>query len=228
MHPDDAPPVNPLPPVVWMLFIPLFAIEVMFLAAAQGFIGGPEGVGWRLQATLQYGFFDPVLEQMWARFSWPLEHVMRFVTYPFIHHNFTHAMFAGVILLAMGKMVGEVMGNLAVAAIFFGASIGGAVVFSVLLDVGNLPLIGAMPGVYGLIGGFTWILWRNLAAVGAQQARAFSLIGFLMGIQLVFGLLFGSDSTWVAELAGFCTGFALSFVVAPGGMRRMLERTRRD
>ena len=228
MHPNDAPPVNPLPPVVWALFVPVFVIEVIFLAATEGFIGGAQGVGWRLQSTLQYGFFDSVFEQMWAQGRWPLEHVIRFVSYPFIHLNFTHAMFAGVILLAMGKMVGEAMGNLAVALLFFGSAIGGAMIFTLILNAGNLPLIGAMPGVYGLIGGFTWILWQNLAAVGAQQARAFSLIGFLMGIQLVFGLLFGSDNTWVADLGGFCTGFALSFVVVPGGMRRILDRTRRD
>jgi membrane associated rhomboid family serine protease len=60
----------------------------------------------------------------------------------------------------------------------------------------------------------------------ADRARAFTLIGFLMGIQLVFGLLFGGGLDWVADLAGFVAGFALSFVVAPGGVSQILARMR--
>jgi len=53
------------------------------------------------------------------------------------------------------------------------------------------------------------------------------LIGFLMGIQLVFGLLFGGNRDWVADLAGFVAGFGLSFVVSPGGWGRVVDRLRR-
>jgi membrane associated rhomboid family serine protease len=56
--------------------------------------------------------------------------------------------------------------------------------------------------------------------------RAFSLIGLLLAVQLIFGLLFGAGQQWVAEVAGFCTGFALSFVVSPGGWQRARARMR--
>jgi membrane associated rhomboid family serine protease len=56
--------------------------------------------------------------------------------------------------------------------------------------------------------------------------RAFSLIGMLMGIQLVFGVLFGSDLSWIADLSGFCTGFALSFLLVPGGFTFLLRKLR--
>ena len=84
-----------------------------------------------------------------------------------------------------------------------------------------MPLIGGFPAVYGLIGAFTYILWRSMSLVGANQARAFSLIGVLMGIQLLFGLLFGLNNDWIADLGGFATGFMLSFVVAPGSLLRL-------
>ncbi len=64
--------------------------------------------------------------------------------------------------------------------------------------------------------------------MGANQSRAFTLIAFLMGIQLVFGLIFGGSKDWVADLAGFATGFALSFFLAPGGWARMRGKMRHD
>ena len=47
-----------------------------------------------------------------------------------------------------------------------------------------------------------------------------------MGIQLVFGLLFGGGQDWVADLAGFVAGFGLSFLVSPGGRARVVDRLR--
>lgn len=87
-------------------------------------------------------------------------------------------------------------------------------------------LIGAYPGIYGLIGAFTFLIWTRLALVGANRLRAFSLIGMLLAVQLVFGLLFGGGWDWVAEVAGFATGFLLSFVVSRGGFRRVVEMVR--
>lgn len=49
----------------------------------------------------------------------------------------------------------------------------------------------------------------------------------LLGIQLLFGLFFGGGYEWVADLAGFATGFLLSFAVSPGGWARVKEKLRR-
>jgi membrane associated rhomboid family serine protease len=66
----------------------------------------------------------------------------------------------------------------------------------------------------------------RLGQLGEKQIRAFTLIGFLLAIQLIFGLLFGANSEWVADLAGFAIGFALSIVLVPGGLSRLVERLR--
>ena len=126
-----------------------------------------------------------------------------------------NALFVVVILLALGKMVGEVFRWWAVLVVFFGAAVAGALAF-MAVPGNEAPLYGGYPAVYGLIGGFTFLLWVNLAAVGANKYRAFSLIGFLLGIQLLFGVIFGGGLEWVADLAGFAAGFLLSFVVSPG------------
>ena len=88
------------------------------------------------------------------------------------------------------------------------------------------PLIVGYPPVYGLIGAFTFLLWVNLARTGANRYRAFSLIGMLLFFQLLFGVLFGGNWDWVADIAGFAAGFLMSFVVSPGGWARVMDKMR--
>jgi membrane associated rhomboid family serine protease len=218
-------PFNALPPVVVALALPILAVELVLGAGARGLMGGPAAVGWRLDALRDYAFFGPVLEAMIETGRWPLPEVARFVTYPFVHYGFTHMLMVMVFLLALGKMVGEVFSATAVVVIFFASAIAGALAFTVL-TADPTPLAGGYPAVYGLIGAYTFIMWVRLGQQGAPQARAFALIGLLLFVQLAFGLLFGSGQVWVAEVAGFCTGFALSFVVSPGGWARAVALMR--
>ncbi|WP_293450008.1 rhomboid family intramembrane serine protease [Planktotalea sp.] len=225
--PEIISPVNPLPPVVVALFLIIIGIEATFTLATRGIIGGPAGIGWRLDAMQSYAFSGPIFDWMWNNGQWPTEHLMRFVSYLFIHVSFTHALFVCVMLLALGKMVGEVFSGFATLSVFVVSGAVGALAYAVLLD-DQAPLVGGFPGVYGLIGAFTYLLWLRLGELGAQQVRAFTLIGFLMGIQLVFGLLFGVQNDWLADVFGFATGFLLSFVVSPGGFQRLREMVQRD
>lgn len=218
-------PINPLPPVVWILALPMIAMEVVLALGTTGLIADPMAIGWRIAAVERFGFFPEVLRAMVQTGQWPLRHAMRIVTYPFIHGTVTHALFAVVILLALGKLVAEAFKAWAVLLIFFASAIVGAGVYAALPWVAS-PLFGAFPSVYGLIGAFTFLLWVRLAGTGTQQYRAFSLIGLLLGAQLLFGVLFGGTLAWVAELAGFATGFLLSFVVSPGGASRVMAKIR--
>ena len=226
MQDMNAAPLNPLPLVVWALALPMIAMELLLSAAGAGLIGGPEGIGWRLQALERFAFSPDLMRYLLETGQYPLDGWHRLVSYPFVHGNLTHVVFVVVILLALGKMVGEVFRWWAVLLIFFASAIVGALVYTLVLPGVRAPVIGGYPPVYGLIGGFTFLLWVNLAAVGANKYRAFTLIGFLLGIQLVFGLLFGGGYEWVADLTGFVAGFALSFVVSPGGWGRVLEKVR--
>lgn len=218
-------PVNPLPPIVLALATVIFGVEVMFNLAERGLLGGPTGIGWRTGAIRNYAFFGEVLDWMLQNRRFPPDLLMRFVTYPLLHVSFTHALFVCVFILAMGKMVGEALGQLAVVALFFVPGVVGAVVYGLALD-DAYPLIGGYPGVYGLIGGYTYLLWLRLGQLGEKQVMAFRLIGVLLGIQLIFGLLFGASNDWVADLSGFATGFVLSPLFAPGGLSRLRARLR--
>lgn len=225
--PEIQSPFNPLPPVVVALALLIIGIEAVLSLGARGILGGPGAIGWRLDAIQSYAFSGKIFDWMWDSGQYPLEHVMRFVTYSFVHANFTHALFVCVMLLALGKMVGEVFSAVATLAVFVISGIIGALAYAVLLN-DDIPLIGGFPGVYGLIGAFTFLLWLRLGQMGAQQVRAFSLIGVLMGLQLIFGLLFGVQNDWVADVVGFVAGFALSFVLIPGGWQALVAKMRRD
>ncbi|MFV2053621.1 rhomboid family intramembrane serine protease [Aliiroseovarius sp. YM-037] len=220
----NASPFNTLPPVVVALAVVIFGVEVILNLGARGIFGGQEAVGWRLWALQNYAVPGALLEEMISKSLYEPQFLIRYVTYSFIHYTFTHMLFVVVFLLALGKMVGEVFKASAVLLVFFGASIAGALVYGLMGDTSVLT--GGYPAVFGLIGAFTYLLWIDLAAKGANKYRAFSLIGFLLFIRLIFGVLFGASLDWIAELVGFATGFGLSFLVSPGGWDRVLVKLR--
>lgn len=221
----DASPFNAISPVIVALALAIFGVEVLLSGSARGLVGGAGGVGWRIDAVENFGFFSTILDHMIEIGGFTLRDSARFLTYPLIHGSFVHAIFVIVFLLALGKMVSETVSSMAVIVVFFGAGAFGALAFAAITNDPR-PLIGGFPSVYGLIGAFTFLLWVRLGAVGAPQYRAFSLIGVLLGIQLVFGLLFGAGFDWVAEVAGFAFGFAVTPLLAPGGFAHLLTRLR--
>jgi membrane associated rhomboid family serine protease len=225
MDQHNVSPFNALPPVVIALAVVIFGLELMFQAATAGMLGGQGGLAWRLAAVQDYAVLDAVWTWMISTGQYPVEHLVRFVAYPLIHQGFVHAAFVVVFILALGKMVAEVYSVLAFLAVFWISAIMGALGFVILMD-SEYPLIGGYPGVYGLIGAFTFLMWMRAEAEGTGQLRAFGLIGALLAIQLLFGLIAGEFGRVVADFSGFVTGLALSFVVSPGGWRRMLARVR--
>ncbi|MBA3908310.1 MAG: rhomboid family intramembrane serine protease [Rhodobacter sp.] len=227
MQPDhNAAPINPLPMIVWVLALPVIAMELVLVLAEAGLVGGAGGIGWRLQAVERFAMFPELLRYQAETGGQPYADLLRLVSYPLVHGSFTHALFAVVILLALGKMVGEIFRWWGVLVVVSGASIAGGLAYGLLIPDIRAPLIGAYPAVYGLIGAFTFLLWTNLARKGANKYRAFSLIGALLFFQLVFGVLFGGSWDWVADVTGFAAGFLLSFIVSPGGFARVREMIR--
>lgn len=222
----NAAPLNPLPIIVWVLALPLIAMEIVLNLGERGLAGGATGVGWRLQAVERLAFSPDLMRYFTENGFYPLDGMHRLISYPLVHGNFTHALFVVVIMLALGKMVGEVFRWWAVVAIFLASAVVGALAYTYLVPGNSIPLVGGYPPVYGLIGGFTFLIWVNLAAVGANKFRAFSMVGLLLAFQLLFGVLFGGGWEWVADLAGFATGFLMSFVVSPGGFGRVMGKIR--
>ena len=225
MDDHNQPPLNPLPPAVWFLVTPMIALELLFNLGANRLMGGPNAIGWRARAIEDFGIWPAYWRQQSAAGAFDLELLGRFFTYPFLHINPTHAIFAIVILLALGKYVGEVFHSAKTLAVFFISGAAGALAY-VSLPWIEPPLYGAYPGDYGLIGAFTYIMWAEARLRGGNRYRAFGLIGMLLAIQIFFGLLEGQFANVAADLSGFVTGFALSFLLRPGGWARLLAKLR--
>ena len=163
----DENPLNPVPPVVWLIALPVILSEAAFGLAQAGFIGGGQYSGGVLrQLWVERTALAPeALLRMW-QWGEPGAQLYRLLSYPFVHYSFTHAVFVTVFLLALGNMVARQIRPLAVLCIFFGATIAGAAVYT--LGAALLPtagfglLVGGYPGVYGLLGAFTFLLWTRL------------------------------------------------------------------
>ena len=221
----DAPPLNPIPGVVWLILLPIVAMELVVSAGTLGLAGGATGVGWRQEALQRFALSPEMLDQMIGTGRWTWDYLMRFISYGFVHGSFTHALLAAVFILAMGKFVAEIFSPWSVLAVFFIPLALGGVAYSLIPGV-KMALFGAFPGAYGLIGAFTFIIWARLGATHVNRARAFTLVGFLLGVQILLALLFGGTPEWVADLVGFATGFGLSFLVGPGGPAHLLRAIR--
>lgn len=233
MQDHTQPPLNPLPAITWALSLPMIAMELVVNAGASGIVGGPSGIGWRSQAVQDFAFSPDYLRQMLIVQQFPIDGLYRPFTYALVNTDLTQAVFVIVILLALSKFVGEVFTWWAVLAVFLTSSLVAALAYTAI-PYTHAPLIGGYPPVYGLIGAFTYVHWLRASALGSGRLRAFRLIGFLMGIRVAFGafslVTYGLDQgvgwDWTAELAGFATGFVISFAVSPGGWGRVMARIR--
>ncbi len=221
----NASPVNPLPPVIVALALVIVGVELVFQAGARGIVGGPEGVGWRIGAIQRFGFHDQVFDYMRGAGLWPLEGLIPFVTYPFVHASFMHIPFGVVILLALGNYVSQLFSQVAILLAFVLSGAGAALIYGLAVET-RVPLIGVYPAVYGLIGLYTWMLWVAAEELGQNRYAAFRLILFLVGIQIVFALIDGFYQGIIADIAGFVVGFALATPLAPGGLARIRAKLR--
>lgn len=218
-------PLNTIPPAVIALTLLILGIEAVLQLANYGIIGGPQGVGWRVQAVNDYGFSARVFELVAWQGNMSFDLLKRFVTYPFINAEITQVAFCAALTLALGKFAGEYYGGIGVVVVYLFASVFGAVIYG-LFAGGTYPLFGGFPPVYGLIGAYTYALWLRLSHAGENQLLAFRLIGVLLMIQLIYSLIFGATPTWIAELAGFAGGFGISVLLAPGGWSSFVARMR--
>jgi membrane associated rhomboid family serine protease len=237
MQEHHTAPLNPLPAVIWLLALPLIAIEVVLGLGQAGLVGGPGAIGWRMQAIERFAFLPDAFWWMVENGRWPWDVALRILTYPIANASFGSALFAIVMLLALGKMVGEVLRWWAVLVVFLAGTVVAALVFA-LLPTRGFPMFGSFPAIYALIGAFTWVLWMRRRAMGANGGGAFRMIGLLLAIQPVFAgvqwIIAPQPSVqwywawnWLSELSSFATGFVLCYLVAPGSWNALMARLRK-
>lgn len=220
-------PLNPISGVVLVIVFAIIAIEVVLQLAEAGWIGGPAGVGWRLEAATHFGIRDSALEYLrqnywvWPEVIWEQPNLIwPFLTFPFIHAGAGHVALGAALMLVMGKTIAEEFSSFAVVALFLGCSISGAIVYGLVYD-GPAALLGIYPVMYGFIAAYTWSEASKLHQAGKSMMPAFRIIAMLFAFRTVFSLIFGLRTSWPADLTGLIVGFLLSFVLAPDGRARI-------
>lgn len=222
----SAAPLNPLPVLVWLLILAIAGIEAVLWLGGQGLIGGPQALGWRLEAITRWGFSGAVQSVMLENRHFAPAYLARYAAFSFIHSGPLHAFFVIVLLAALGKYVGEAFGTLRLLAVLLPASLGGAAAFGLILGEHELAwLFGGMPMVFALVGAAAWWRWRDTSDSAARR-RALALLGGLMLARLGIGLTVEPGYGWIADLAAFGFGFALAVPLAPGGWALVRARLR--
>ena len=156
---SDSPPpaVNPLPPAVIVLFLAVVIGEA-YIAGAEAQLWGQFDA--RIGLIRQFAFLPEGFERAVSAGIWQAELFWRMLTYPFVHAAVMQSILASVLILALGKFVGEILGNTAVFAIFGITSVFAALGYAQFTS-STYPLFGGYPPAYGLIGGFSFVLFRS-------------------------------------------------------------------
>ena len=216
------PVVNPIPTAILAIFFGITFVEAFLFFDLGGLFGKSGAVAERLLLIQNYGVPPSLANWMLGTGNLSIENVFRFVSYPFVNLSILSAVFASVLLLALGKMVGEVFSTLSVLLIWTLSTTLAAFFYSLSATNGQI-LVGSYPGVYGFVGAYTFVSWITLRlAKNKNQSQAFSLIVALMSVQLLFSFLFGTGQLWIADFAGFVTGFIMSFFLSPGGIKGVI------
>ncbi len=221
-------PVNPLPKVLILLCVALAAAEPFLMLQKLGFLGGIAGLDGR--SALLQDFFLPagLLQAMLEAGDFSPQYLSRFISYIFVDGSLIGTIFALVFILAFGNFVARAFAPWRFLVIFFASVLTGGLVYNVLalmIGYGGV-LAGGMPGAFGLIGAFTWLMWTGILRHPIGATNPFALILFLVIFRVASAPVFGWDWTTVADWTGFATGFGLCFLLVPGGWQQMLQRLR--
>lgn len=224
----NASPLNSLPGAVWLLVLGVIGVELVLSAASFGLVGGPMGVGWRLQAIERFAYSGAIQQWMLENWRFPVSHLWRYLSFSFVQGTAMGAVFGAVLIAALGKMLGERFGAAAFLTLALGAPVLGAMVFGLIVGNDQLGwLVGSMPMVFGLVGGFTWLRWHDAQGDREKQKRAFGMIGLLLAARLAFGLVAETGPGWIGEVAAFVIGFGASALfLGPGSWHRLRARIR--
>ena len=215
--------INPIPAVILAILCGIVLVEIFLVFGFGGLVGKSGVAAERLILIQKYGVTPDLASWMFETSNFSIDYVSRFIVYPFVNLSSLSVVFATVLLLALGKIVGEVFSALSVVLIWFLTTTLAAFFYSMSATDGQI-LVGSYPGIYGFVGAYTFVSWIILRlAEEKNQSQAFSLIVALMSIQLLFSLVFGTGQLWIADFAGFVIGFIISFFLTPGGIKRVIS-----
>ena len=97
--------VNPIPTAVLAILSGIVLVEVFLFFGFRGLVGKSGVAAERLFLIQDYGVPPDLANWMFETSNFSIDYVLRFITYPFVNLSSLSAVFAAVLLLALGKMV---------------------------------------------------------------------------------------------------------------------------
>ena len=104
---NRSPIVNPIPTSILLIFFGIILVEAFLIFGFGGPLGKTETTIERLTLVQNYGVTPNLATWMFETGNFSIDYVSRFIVYPFINLSGLSVVFAAVLLLALGKMVGE-------------------------------------------------------------------------------------------------------------------------
>jgi membrane associated rhomboid family serine protease len=205
---------------VWSLLVLSAGIELLLLAADQGFVGSTL---WRRWAYANGAFWTGLLTDWQPNYVG--QPIAMFLSYSVLHAGPGHVAGNLAALWVLGRHVCRALGPWCFLLVYLLSTLGGAVAYA-LLSASPSPMVGASGALFGLAG----------AALALQRADPSgwrrTLAGFvgLFVVNALSWVLAGGQMAWQAHLGGTLAGAAVAAALrrrdnGPGG-RAFLQAAR--
>ena len=103
---NRSPIVNPIPTSILLIFSGIILVEALLVFGFGGPLAKTETTIERLNLVQNYGVPPNLASWMFETGNFSINYISRFIVYPFINLSGLSDVFAAVLLLALGKMVG--------------------------------------------------------------------------------------------------------------------------
>lgn len=151
--------------------------------------------------------------------------IWQLVTYPFLHGSLSHILFNALILYMLGSELESRWGTRRFLKYFSVCAIGGALLQSLCWGIallffpryadflGNIPIIGASGGLFGLFMAFGYLYAESYVLVFfVVPMRAKHFVTFLAAIEIISAVFYsepgsGGGVAHLVHLGGLFTGF---------------------
>lgn len=126
----------------------------------------------------------------------------RLLTAVFVHGGFVHLALNMLALWFLGQTLEPVLGRARFIALYLISGLGGSVAVAVLAP--GTATVGASGAIFGLM--------AALLIVGRHLGANVTGILVILGVNLVFGFVFGENISWQAHLGGLLVGALVAFI----------------
>ncbi len=203
----------PRPPLALYVIFGLCLIpELVLIGADKELWGSPL---WR-NLVYQYGAFWPGLLDNW-RANYPLQSVIMFLSYGFLHAGFWHFALNIMTLFSLGTPLATDLGQRRFLALYAAAIFGGALGYA-MLGQGAQPMVGASGALFGLAAAFIRRDWHARPKGQAIQGLLLPISG-LIALNVLMYWAMGGRLAWQTHLGGFLAGWAAAAVLSKGAQR---------